>query len=215
MYILIINTFFHLYLKYFTYTSFKFLYSKLIELHLIEIDELNINIDKTRYKSKYTNEYYLNFIFCTLNDINKLCFITKLKEYNASFKYHCKTIYNKFLYQSKDFIFKKAFYNYLFNDNTNLLLIDATSINNKYGTVNVVINPEYKKKKITKLAIVTNEKNFIHSIEVFDLKTKNKNYNAAVHDSKIIEKSLKNIKIKNESKYFYLFGDKAYKTKDN
>ena len=62
---------------------------------------------------------------------------------------------------------------------------------------------------------MSNNKNFIHSIEVFDLKTKNEKYNTAVHDSKIIEKSLKNIKIKNESKYFYLLGDKAYKTKDN
>lgn len=122
---------------------------------------------------------------------------------------------NKFLYWSKNFIFKKAFYNYLFNDNTNLLLIDATSIYNKYGTENIVINPEYKKKKVTKLSIVTNDKNFIHSIEVFDLKTKNENYNTAVHDSKIIEKSLNNIKIKNKSKYFNLLGDKAYKTKDN
>ena len=60
---------------------------------------------------------------------------------------------------------------------------------------------------------MTNDINFIHSIEVFDLKTKNENYNTAVHDSKIIEKSLKNIK--NETKYFYLLGDKAYKTKDN
>ncbi len=49
----------------------------------------------------------------------------------------------------------------------------------------------------------------------FDLKTKNDNYNTAAHDSKMIEKSLKNIKIKNESKYFYLLGDKAYKTKNN
>lgn len=31
----------------------------------------------------------------------------------------------------------------------------------------------------------------------------------------MISQSLKNIKIKNESKYFYLLGDKAYKTKDN
>ena len=62
-----------------------------------------------------------------------------------------------------------------------MLLIDATSINNKYGSENIVINPEYKKKKVTKLSIVTNDKNFIHSIEVFDLKTKNENYNTAVH----------------------------------
>ena len=128
MNILNINTFFHS-------------YSKLIELCLIEIDKLNINIDKTIYKSKYTSEYYLNFIFYTLNDINKWSFITKLKEYNSSFKYRYKTIYDKFLYLSKNFIFKKAFYNYLFNDNTNLLLIGATSINNKCGTENIVINP--------------------------------------------------------------------------
>ena len=59
--------------------------------------------------------------------------------------------------------------------NTNLLLIDATSINNKYGSDSIVINYEYKKKKITKLSIISNQFNFIHSIEVFDLKTKNKN----------------------------------------
>lgn len=62
---------------------------------------------------------------------------------------------------------------------------------------------------------LSNNKNFIHSIEVFNLKTKNDNYNTAVHDSKMFSQSLKNIKIKNESKYFYLLGDKAYKTKDN
>lgn len=191
------------------------MYSKLIELCLIEINKLNININKNRYKSKYTNEYYLNFIFYILNDINKWSFITKLKEYNSLFKYHYKTIYNKFLYWSKNFIFKKAFYNYLFNNNTNLLLINATSINNKYGSEDIVINPEYKKKKITKLSIVSNNKNFIHSIEVFYLKIKNDNYNTAVHDSKMIKKSLKNIKIKNKSKCFYLLGDKAYKTKAN
>ncbi len=142
------------------------MHSKLIELCLIEIDKLNINIDKNRYKSKYTNEYYLNFIFYILNDINKWSFTTKLKEWHTSFKYHYKTIYNKFLYWSKNFIFKKAFYNYLFNNNTNLLLIDATLINNKYGSENIVINPEYK-KKVTKLSIVCNDKNFIHSIEVW------------------------------------------------
>ena len=31
----------------------------------------------------------------------------------------------------------------------------------------------------------------------------------------MIFQSLKNIKIKNESKYFYLLGDKAYKIKDS
>ena len=55
----------------------------------------------------------------------------------------------------------------------------------------------------------------MHSIEVFDLKTKNDNYNTVVHDSKMIFQSLKNIKIKNESKCFYLLSNKVYKTKNN
>ncbi len=43
---------------------------------------------------------------------------------------------------------------------------------------------------------MSNNKNFIHSIEVFDLKTKNDNYNTVVHDSKMIEKLLKILKLK-------------------
>ena len=45
---------------------------------------------------------------------------------------------------------------------TNLLLIDATSINNKYGSENVVMNPEYKKKKVTKLSLIVNTNGFIY-----------------------------------------------------
>jgi hypothetical protein len=189
---------------------------KLLKLCLIEINKLNKNIDRNRYKVKYSDEYYLNFMFYMLNDINKWSFISKLKDYNSKYKYHYKSIYNKFLYWSKNNVFKNAFYNYNFKLNTNLLLIDATSINNKYGSESVVINPEYKKKKITKLSIISNEFNFIHSVEVFDLKTQNKNYNynTSVHDVKMIKKSLENVKINNDSNYFYLLGDKGYKTKE-
>ena len=189
------------------------MFDKLIDLCLIEINKLNENINRNRYKVKYSDRYYLNFILLILNDVNNWFFISKLKDYNSNFKYHYKTIYNKFLYWSKKDIFKNAFYNFTFKKHTNLLLIDATSINNKFGSESIVINPEYKKKKITKLSIVSNELNFIHSIEVFDLKTKNENYNTSIHDVKMIEKSLKKIKIKNNSNYFYLLGDKAYKTK--
>ena len=187
---------------------------KFIELCLIEINKLNKNIDRNRYKVKYSDEYYLNFIFYVLNDVNNWFFISKLKDYDSKYKYHYKTIYNKFLYWSKKDVFKNAFYNYQFKSNTNLLLIDATSINNKYGNESIVINPEYKKKKITKLSIVSNKFNFIYSIEVFDLKTQNENYNTSVHDVKMINKSLEKVKINNNSNYFYLLGDKGYKTKE-
>lgn len=190
------------------------MFDKLIDLCLIEINKLNLKIDRKRYKIKYSDRYYLNFILFMLKDINSWFFIYKLKDYNSNFKYHYKTIYNKFLYWSKKDVFKNAFYNFCFKSNTNLLLIDATSINNKYGNESIVINPEYKKKKITKLSIISNEFNFIHSVEVFDLKTKNVNYNTSVHDVKMIKKSLEKVKINNNSNYFYLLGDKAYKTKE-
>ena len=189
--------------------------SKLIELCLIEIDKININIDRKRYKVKYSNEYYLKFIFLILNDINKWSFIINLKDYNSKFKFHYKTIYNKFVFWSKKNVFYNAFYNYIFKKNTNLLLIDATSINNKYGSECVTINPEYKKKKITKLSIISNKDNFIHSVEVFEIKNNEKKYKTSIHDVKMINKSLEKINVKNKSKYFCLLGDKAYKTKEN
>ena len=185
------------------------------KLCLIEINKLNKHIDRKRYKAKYSDEYYLNFIFYMLNDINKWSFIVKLKDYNSKFKYHYKTIYNKFIYWTKNKVFYNAFYNYHFKQNTNLLLIDATSINNKYGSECIVINPEYRKKKITKLSVVSNKNNFIHSVEVFEIKNENDKYKTSVHDVKMISKSLDKININNKSKYFNLLGDKAYKTKEN
>ena len=131
------------------YVFFILMNQEFKKLCLIEINKLNEHIDRKRYKVKYSDEYYLNFIFYMLNDINKCSFIVKLKDYNSKFKYHYKTIYNKFIYWSKNKVFYNAFYNYHFKQNTNLLLIDATSINNnKYGSECIVINPEYKKKKL-------------------------------------------------------------------
>jgi len=190
------------------------MFNKLIKLCLIEINKLNKHINRKRYKVKYSDQYYLNFIFYVLKDVNNWFFISKLKNYNSKYKYHYKTIYNKFLFWTKNNVFYNSFYNYHFKQNINLLLIDATSINNKYGSENIVINPEYKKKKITKLSIITNKFNFIHSIESFDIKNKNENYNTSVHDVKMIKKSLNKIIINNNSNYFHLLGDKAYKTKE-
>jgi len=43
---------------------------------------------------------------------------------------------------------------------------------------------------------------------------KNYNYNTSVHNVKMIKKSLEKVKINNDSNYFYLLGDKGYKTKE-
>jgi hypothetical protein len=61
---------------------------------------------------------------------------------------------------------------------------------NKYCSENVVINPKYKKKKVTKLSLVINKNGFIHSVTYFDIKNKNDNYSTAIHDVKMINKNL-------------------------
>ena len=65
-----------------------------------------------------------------LNDINNWKFLSNLKLYTSTYKYHYKTIYNKFrLWTSQD-IFKNAFYNY-------------KTMVNIYGSENIVINVKY------------------------------------------------------------------------
>lgn len=187
----------------------------LTKLCLNEIDKINININKKRYKPKYSNEYYISMIFNLLNDINNWKFLKNIKKCVSTFKFHYKTIYNKFRYWTNKNIFKNAFKNYYSKFNNNLLMIDATSINNQYGSENIVINPEYKKKKITKLSIISNKNGFIYSIINCNIKNKYKNYSTSVHDVKTINNSINEItNINNKSKYFILLGDKAYKTKD-
>ena len=77
----------------------------------------------------------------------------------------------------------------------------------------LILNIE--KKKITKLSIISNKSNFIHSVEVFEIKNSNDKYKTSIHDVKMINKSLNKITVTNKSKYFNLLGDKAYKTKEN
>ena len=188
----------------------------IIKLCLNEINKISKPIhSKYNSKIKYTNEYYLTMILFMLNNVNQWSFLVNLKLYKSISPYHYKTIYNKFRLWTSLGIFKNAFENYKTYFSTNLLLIDATSISNKYGSENVVLNVEYKKKKVTKLSLVTNKKGFIHSVLQFDIKNKYKSYSTAIHDVKMIDKHLIDIKnIHNKSKYFYLLADKAYKTKE-
>lgn len=191
-------------------------FNLLINCCLCEINKINKNKHK-KYKSQiiYDDKYYLIMIFYMLNDVNNWKFLSNLKLCKSKSKYHYKTIYNKFRLWSTLNVFKNAFYNYSTNIKTNLLLIDATSINNKYGSENVVINPEHKKKKITKLSLITNKKGFIYSVMPFDVKTHYTNYSTSIHDVKMINDTLINThNINNESKYFHLLADKAYKTQE-
>lgn len=190
------------------------------EILLNEVNELYKN-KHHKYKNKYSYEYYIDMMLFLLKDINSWSFLKNVVGYgncnNDIPKYHYVTIKNKFNEWTKKGVFENAFKKYNnVDNNTNLLYIDSTSVYNFKGNENVVINPENKKKKITKLSIISTKNGFIASIEPFLNKQTLKNgVNTSVHDVKMINKTLENIKcINNESKNFYLIGDKAYKNKE-
>ena len=181
-----------------------------------------MNTKKT-YKIKYSNEYYLNCILEVLQYVTSWHVLSKLKVCSSIATNHYKTVHQKFKKWISQNVFINAFNKYICKSNSNLLYIDATPINNKYGSENITLQVENKKKKITKLSVISNSNGFVYSIVPFDinmsLKKNNKIiYSTSVHDTKMINDSILNIKNINpniENRYFKLFGDKAYKTQDN
>jgi len=146
----------------------------------IEIAKKNIetfykdNFDK-KYRRKYSIEYYLDLIFELINDVNNWYSLSKLNTYkpipkknNEKPKYHWKTIQNLYNKWSNDNIFKLCFDNYINNKNVNVddidLYIDSSFINNKYGVENIGLNTDNKKKKGTKLSIISDDNKFIYSV---------------------------------------------------
>ena len=158
---------------------------------------------KNNHKKFYSNEYYLNNIFEMLNDINKWKTLTKLKSYEHVIindkiaKTHHDTIRKKFVKWANDGIFKLAF-----DDCINLrsvnkdieLIIDSTFINNKYGVEDIGLNTDNKKKKSSKLSIISDKDKFIYS--VINIKINKKPYIK-------IDKRFKQNKNKKKKNRFY------------
>ena len=103
--------------------------------------------------------------------------------------------------------------------------IDATYIPNKNGFEDVVVNPELKKKNVTKLSTLSDVDGFILSVSLSKSKKKKIKYNkkekeikTANHDIELMQDLLNecnpSIKISDDNKYS-LIGDKGYKTDKN
>ena len=214
---------------------------------LIEIFNKIIN-DKyktNKHKKYYSNEYYLINIFEMLNDINKWNSLAKLKTYNPVLinnnksKSHYDTIRKKFIKWSKDNIFKLAFQECLNLKSINNdieLIIDSTFINNKYGIEDIGLNTDNKKKRASKLSIISDKDKFIYSvinikinnrINKDEFKNKNKNNinkckksknkkkrKGFIHDVKTIQSTLDCINTKYNFKNITLLGDKGYINKN-
>ena len=179
---------------------------------LEQINIVNKNINRNRYKSKYSDEYFLNHIYSLLNDVNTWKSLQNIHKFTH--KTHYKTIYNKFCLWTSQNIFKNSFYSFYtkyYKQNTNLLICDATCINNVYGCENVGVNPEYKKHNISKLSIICDKNKFILSTILGNVKNKYKKYSTLEHELNIIKRHCDDMTyVNNKSKYYMLIADKGY-----
>lgn len=170
--------------------------------------------DCRKHPKSYSNSYYLDMIFYVLSDVVSWKTLNLLKACKSDKPNHFKTVENKYSEWCKQGHFRNAFNNYKPIIKSNVLLIDATPINNKNGVEDISLHVENKKKKVTKLSVLTNENKFIHSVVPFKIASETDIYKTSVHDVKMIEKSLENVQnlSPEKNKVFVMLGDKAYKT---
>lgn len=178
-------------------------------------------------KRKYSLKYYLDNFILMLNDLVKWESLKHTHNYNSKKDYHWKTIYNEHNKWSNDNIFEIAYFKFMEQNYFKLskirknkkinLFIDVTKIANKYGSENIGINNEYKKKNVTALTGICDDNKLPIAITYMDVnknKTKKGN-NTIKHDINGVQKTLNAIPftLKNYVKV-NLIGDKGYVTKN-
>ena len=172
---------------------------------------------------KYNNQYVLNQFKKMLNEVNQWKTLSYFKD-SPNVKFHYKYLQQLFNKWSSLNIFEDAYELLLTNDYFKLkdirkskklfLFIDATFIINKYGIECVTKNPEYKKKRVTKLSLICDENKTI--LSVINDETHSNVIKKCVtfsHDVKLVQPTLDNMKI-TVPKYvsIKLGGDKGYIT---
>ena len=167
-----------------------------------------------------------------LIDVTRWVSLTKLSDYEGETEYHYKylnSVFNK--WASKD-IFSDAYKQLLQNEylkrpnkfgkhiknrklkfphKTINLFIDSTFITNLYGINSIAVNPEYRKKKYSKISIVSDENKVIIAVKYDETHLTDTNKPAFKHDVKLVQSTLNNMNIKlPKDKIVKLGGDKGY-----
>jgi hypothetical protein len=183
-------------------------------------------------KRTFSLEYYLDHFCELLNDVNKWKTLSKLKTIASTKKYHWKSIQNEFYRWDQHNVFvnahNKFIRKYYFIMKPKLkklgikLYIDTTSIWNKYGIECIAVNPEFRKKNVTKLGTLVDDDGdivsiinmIINSTNIFD---NNDNFlyvkHTFDHDVKIMQTLFDNIIVNfDKRKTINCGGDKAFTT---
>ena len=75
------------------------------------------------------------------------------------------------------------------------LFVDCSFITNLYGVNSIAINPEYRKKKFSKLSVISDENKIIIAVDFDETHLTKKNNPAFCHDLKIVQSTLNKMSI--------------------
>ncbi len=155
---------------------------------------------------KYSDSYCLNMFVHVLKNVTNWSALQHLSCYPKNNKYHYKYLNQIFNKWNKHKIFEKAYtrllrlkyfkLKHIEKSKTLSLFIDCTYISNMYGVDCKATNPEYRKKKVTKLSIVSDNKGNILSIVHDKTHLNVNNKKSFSHDTKIVQETLNNMNIK-------------------
>ena len=163
------------------------------------LDQVSKILPHTR-THKYSDEYCLSMFKMMLHDTFKWSSLKIASDYNKEKTYHYKylnAVYNKWARKN---IFKKAYtemiqkeyfkLKHIKKSDTLKFFIDCSYMSNMYGSDCKATNPEYRKKKCTKLSAICDEENNIISL-TYDKTHLTKKLNPAFyHDLKLAQPTL-------------------------
>jgi len=177
-------------------------------------------------KKDYSNKYLLDMFIHVLNNCSSWRSLSLLSSYPKKNPNHYKYINQVFNKWNSFKIFEVAYGKLLNNHYFKIndiakskslnLFIDCSYIFNKYGVNCIATNPEYRKKKVSKLSIVSDHLGTILGVH-YDKTHKNlKNKNCFSHDLKLVQNTLDNININIAHNITTkLGGDKGYISQDS
>ena len=156
-----------------------------------------------------------------LNDAAKWKSLKKLKTYKGNKDYHYKhlnAIFNKWSHENifmdaHNEMLNNEFFKlkHIKNSKTIKLFIDCGFVSNMYGVECKATNPEYRKKKCTKISIIVDENKNIVSVDYDKTHLSEKNKPAFCHDLKLVQKNFDNMSVKlPKNKTIKMCGDKGY-----
>ena len=226
--------------------DFKSLLKKILIKHQMNYERFFIIMEeieklKGEYHSVYCNEYKLFMILQLEDSLNKWSSLTtsifyspmnkKSKHYEnlrSQYERWCKKeVFLKAYKKIKPFNYNSIETTFEYEDDIYVIdvnkdfFIDSTNVFNQRGSEQIIINPELKKKKITKISEICDVDGFVVSVcfnnpldKVINYNHVKKNIKTAKNDSNCVKETIDNINENIKTNDIVLIGDKGYKIKN-